>query len=312
MKRLVIALLFALPLYAQTPVPIVNPSFDVTPSVPNFSQGEGGAWGSTAPVGWNMTGGNGGLWQPDTSSCGYKSIPDGITVAWSDGATFSQDLGPIQSNTIYTVTVYVGHRNCEPTNTYIISLLAGNTSLCSWTGSNSTIPVGTFVAEVNNCQTATPSGDLILQFSSAGTEVNFDDVSVSYVQIIPTDNLTFGTTANCNGIIAYDDGSNLFGQNPMPFSVLQLQGSAWVNIGTPSIAPNGLISGTVSVNPNFTDTNGNVEIEATVTGLTGLPQLGPVIFDPRTFTQGETGICASVTIFKATTTPKAFQFILTP
>jgi hypothetical protein len=315
LAKIALFLLLASPLAAQTVVPIVNPSFEQGFVAAGNAVGAGGAYSLQSPTGWTRlpTSSNSGLWQPDTSTCGYKTVPDGSTVWWSNGATITQDLKqPALPLTIYTVTVYVGHRNCFPTSTYTISLLAGSTVLCSWTGTNAAIPLGSFAAEVNACTTVAPSGDLTVSLSSGGEEVDFDDVSISYVATVPTDALTFGTTPTCSGIVAYDDGSNLFGQTTMPFSVLQLQGAAWVNIGTPQIAPNGLISGSVAVNPNFTDSSGNVEIEATITGLTGLPQLGPVIFDPRTFTQGETGICASVTIFKATTTPKAFQFVLTP
>jgi hypothetical protein len=182
MKRLLLALLFPLALAAQT---VVNPSFEVNPSVPNFSQGTGGPWGTAAPSGWTMTG-NGGLWQPDTTVCGYNSLPNGATVAWSDGATFSQDVGQAQANQVYTLTVFVGHRGCQPTANFTISLYSGTTLLCQTVGTNANIPQNTFVSE--NCSatiTAAPMADLVIQLSASGSEVDFDEVSLVAVATGP-------------------------------------------------------------------------------------------------------------------------------
>jgi hypothetical protein len=201
-----LALLILVPFsYAQTQIPVVNPSFEQ--GFAASGNGAGGPWSYQTPTGWTKSGGgNSGLWQPDTSGCGYKSIPDGTTVVWNDGVTISQDLQqPALASQIYLVTVWVGHRNCEPPNSYTITLLAGTTPLCTWVGSNSTIPVGTFAAQINTCQTTAtpPSGDLTISLSSNGVEVEFDDVSISATPLVaPVQN---SITVNIS--VTFDDGS---------------------------------------------------------------------------------------------------------
>lgn len=244
MKKFVLLLaLFTAPvLMAQTQVSIVNPSFEVSPNVPNASPGEGGPWGYAPIGGWTATGGQSGLWQPDTSSCGYTSVPNGSTVLWNDGATVSQVLTvPAQANSIYTVTVYVGHRGCEPTNSYTITLSAGTTVLCSWTGSNSSIPADTFVAEMNTCTTTgtPPTGNLTISLASGGTEVDFDNVSISVSLLgpaLPPLNLNIATkVVFCKVCDRTDDtpaqGSIAFIQGPVTNSFnFAADGSVAVNV----------------------------------------------------------------------------------
>jgi hypothetical protein len=113
---------------------------------------------------------------------------------------------------------------------------------------------------------------------------------------------------NITGTIAYDDGSSPFGQSGATFSVLQQEGSSWVSIGQPTIAPNGAVSGTVTVNPNFA-TNGAVFFEVAISGFPVFYSAG---LNPATFEQGSTGLAINAVIFKAILAPKLLSIGLTP
>jgi hypothetical protein len=170
MKRILLALLFPLALFAQTPVTIQNPNFAASPSVPNT--GSGGVWGVAPISGWT-TSGPVGLWQPDTTGCGFASQA-GNTLAWmNSGSALSQDLGVgAASGLTYTLTVPIGLRGCFYPVNYTISLSVGATPLCSQSGSNGTLTVGTLTPQTITCQmpTPAPSGDLIVSISVSGNQ----------------------------------------------------------------------------------------------------------------------------------------------
>jgi hypothetical protein len=111
-------------------------------------------------------------------------------------------------------------------------------------------------------------------------------------------------------VVSYDDGSPLF-PSPQTFVILEQEGSAQVSIGTPTIGANGLVSGSVTVNPNYA-ANGQVLLFATIGGITGLPQIQAQPIDPRQLQQGSTGICIGVVLFKSITLPKYSVLGLTP
>jgi hypothetical protein len=126
--------------------------------------------------------------------------------------------------------------------------------------------------------------------------------------------LTFGPSTSaltpCTDTVTYDDGSPLF-TSPAGFSITEQEGGAQVSIGTPTIALNGQVSGSVTVDPNYT-TTGQVLLFATIGGIAGLPQIQAQPFDPRQLQQGSTGICIGVVLFKSITLPKYSVLGLTP
>jgi hypothetical protein len=130
----------------------------------------------------------------------------------------------------------------------------------------------------------------------------------------PPVTLTFGPStaalAPCTDVVSYDDGSPLF-TVPQSFVISEQEGAAQVSIGTPTIASNGLVSGSVTVNPNFT-VNGQIILYATIGGIAGLPQIQAQPFDPRQLQQGSTGICIGMVLFKSITLPKYSVLGLTP
>jgi hypothetical protein len=126
--------------------------------------------------------------------------------------------------------------------------------------------------------------------------------------------LTFGPSTSalmpCTDVVSYDDGTPLF-PSPQTFTIMEQEGAAQVAIGTPTIGINGQVTGTVTVDPNYTS-GGQVQLFATIGGVAGVPQIAAQPFDPRQLQQGSTGICLGVVLFKAITLPKYSVLGLTP
>jgi hypothetical protein len=172
----------ATPAFANS-IPIQNASFETTLPLIYTSPGAG-IW-NTGPIpGWTTTGGVTGSWQPGPGA--FNSVPDGSAVAYSNGGSISQTLSSsLVAFTNYTLTVAVGNRLDAVTNnlatTYIIQLFAGNTLLNSISGSNTLIPLGTFMdVSFNYLAGATvPSGNLAIVLSSVGPQSIFDNVRLT-------------------------------------------------------------------------------------------------------------------------------------
>jgi len=167
---------------ADTVIAVDNPSFEITNPLTD-SCGSGCAFNSGPIPGWTTTG-TSGSWQP--SSAYYNlPLPDGSIVAYSNGGTISQTLTGIslQPDSTYTLSVYVGNRLDNLTTDYAISLDAGSTVLATLSGSNGSITSGTFADEIltyTTGATVTP-GDLSIFLTSVGTQSDFDDVQLSFV-----------------------------------------------------------------------------------------------------------------------------------
>jgi hypothetical protein len=105
-------------------------------------------------------------------------------VAFTNGGTISQTLTGdiVQPNTSYLLSVFVGNRLQGFTGNYTISLDAGSTALCSFSGNSASITPGTFADETCSYQSGSvvPAGDLSLLFTSfspAGACDNSADMS---------------------------------------------------------------------------------------------------------------------------------------
>jgi hypothetical protein len=165
-------------------IPIQNASFEITNPL-TTPCGTGCAFNGGPIPGWTTVGGQQGTWQP--SSAYFTSpVPDGSLVAYSNGGTISQTLSAsLAANTAYTLTVAVGNRLDAITNnfatTYIIQLFAGSTLLNSITGSNTLIPLGTFLDVSFNYMSGVtfPSGNLSIVLSSIGPQSDFDNVRLT-------------------------------------------------------------------------------------------------------------------------------------
>jgi hypothetical protein len=169
----------ASPAQADT-IAITNPSFEIvdplslTQSLPGY-----GIWNNGPIFGWTITGGQAGSWQPGPAA--FPSVPDGNTIAFSNGATISQTLSATLSpNTTYTLSTYVGDRLDGLATNYTIQLLAGNMVLNFINGFSGDIKAGTF-QDVSFSYTtgAMPmplTGSLGINLISDGIQSQFDNV----------------------------------------------------------------------------------------------------------------------------------------
>jgi hypothetical protein len=175
--------LIASPANADTIV-VANPSFEIIdPNHPlNLSCGTGCAFNTGSIPDWTVTG-EGGSWQPSSAHLNLP-LPDGSLVAYSNGGTISQTLADsLTANTIYTLSVDIGHRldGAIDVAGYTIALFAGNTPLNSLSGSNGVIPIGDFADESFSyiSGSTVPAGNLDIVLTSAGQQIDFDNVRLT-------------------------------------------------------------------------------------------------------------------------------------
>lgn len=168
-------------------ITVLNPSFE-SPTAP--LQGPPEAYYSINDItNWVIgvvTGQDAGVSNPGASlppSIYYNGapVPDGVQVAYSNGATISQVLSAVlQPNTQYTLGAYVGRRLVIGFQGYDIQLWAGNTLLAS---NNSPTPVaGTFVPVTVNYTSGSsgPIGQrLEIRLLSSGVQANFDKITLN-------------------------------------------------------------------------------------------------------------------------------------
>jgi hypothetical protein len=170
---------------------VANNSFE-TPIITTPS----GFISSTGSVeGWTFTGGQQGFANPtighNFGNSWYGSpttIPDGNQIAWSNGGTISQTLSAtLQTNTVYTLSAFVGNRLSLDFPGYNIELYAGGNLLAS--NSGVTPADGTF-APVNVSYTSgisvTPGQQLEIRLTSLtglNAQTNFDNITLDAASI---------------------------------------------------------------------------------------------------------------------------------
>src|ERR1700741_1386674 len=158
------AVLAVSPLYADSGITIQNASFETSNPL-SSPCGTGCAFNSGPIPGWTGTGGS---WEPNSTYFNTPP-PDGNIIAYTNGGAISQNLGvTLLSNSIYTLSVFVGNRLDGGSGIYSIAIDAGGTMLDSLSGSSHSIPAGTFVDEIftfSTGSTVTP-GDLSIILSN--------------------------------------------------------------------------------------------------------------------------------------------------
>jgi hypothetical protein len=210
---LVCAMLFLSSAFADV-VPVANPSFETLPGgglpMPcgtncQFDQG-------FVPPGWMFTPGttNPGFFGqlqpgPPTNTTFFNSVPDGITVAWSDeaGSIIYQNVGTTTgAGVIYTLTVDIGARADTSNGNFFdgtADLMLG-TTVCMAT----TIPPippspGNWSTYTAQC-TSTEAGDpIVIQLNSSGPQGDFDNVHL-------TDSLNAATTPEPTSFLLMGSG----------------------------------------------------------------------------------------------------------
>lgn len=104
-------------------------------------------------------------------------------MAYSNGSTISQTLSGVTLNpdSTYTLSVYIGDRLDNVPSNYSFSLEAGSTILTTFSGYTGNITPGTWQQEFLTYTTGdtVPSGDITILLTSAGTQTDFDDVSLT-------------------------------------------------------------------------------------------------------------------------------------
>jgi len=178
--RFLLGLLFALPLYAQTSIPIQNPSFGA--AVTWQATGSYGSYEYGNVPGWTLVAGASGGVQSLSSSY-FTAYPNsGNQALFLNSGNVTQDLGvAVQPNTNYSLTFYVGHRLDNANAVATAQLFIGTTPLCSLAVNEASIPAGIFAASTLNCSTGSsvPTGDLIIWLGTSGTQANFDALSLT-------------------------------------------------------------------------------------------------------------------------------------
>jgi hypothetical protein len=156
-------------------VPVSNGSFEsISGTV--YACGTGCEYTAVSVPGWNVTGLTGSF-EPGGF---FGSVPDGNFIGYSNSGTLSQDLGALQPNLTYTLSIFVGDRIGE-TGMYTASLMDGSKTLCMITGDSSTITPGGFADETCSFSTgSTPIGDLTILLSAGPSgQFDFDNVTVT-------------------------------------------------------------------------------------------------------------------------------------
>lgn len=165
---------------ADTVIPIQNASFE--DSYPQGSNCGGSCTYNLGPVpGWTQVSGQSGTFMPD-STLFNTPVPDGSMAAYVNGGSISQTLTGVglQANSTYILSVFVGDRLDNEVTDYSFSLMAGSTVLATFSGNNGDITPGTFQQEFLTYTTGDTfaSGDLSIVLSGAGTQADFDQVSL--------------------------------------------------------------------------------------------------------------------------------------
>jgi hypothetical protein len=165
--------------------------------------------------GWTVVG-SGGLFQPSSSYFNLP-LPDGNIVAYSNGGSISQTLAvSLIANSTYTLSVFVGDRLDQLFSNYSIALMAGSTNLCTFAGSNASITPGTFADETCTYHSGAtvPPGNLEIVLASAGTQTDFDNVSLKVNVPEPGILALFSTGLLCVGFyLAYSKSRQYFSQS---------------------------------------------------------------------------------------------------
>jgi hypothetical protein len=123
---------------ARADLTINNPSFEILPpgGLPFGGCGVGCSYSMDVIPGWVVGNtGDSGQFQPGSSSGNtayFSSVPDGLTVAYSNGGTITQTLSAtVQAGTVYTLTVDIGNRLDCCDGAGAAELLIGNTAFAA-------------------------------------------------------------------------------------------------------------------------------------------------------------------------------------
>jgi|SRR5208283_5221476 len=177
-------------------ITVNNPSFEILPDggLPNLC-GTGCSYSVSAIPDWTESGG--GQFQPGSSSGNFayfNSVPDGVTVAYSNGGTISQTVTPtVQSGVTYTLTVYIGLRNDGYPFDGTADLMLGGT-VCDATGTQPALGDWSLYTARCTGNSGNAGDPIVIQLNSSGAQGDFDNVMLSASTTPePASFLLFGT-----------------------------------------------------------------------------------------------------------------------
>ncbi len=101
-----------------------------------------------------------------------------------------------------------------------------------------------------------------------------------------------------SGSMTFEDSTAVYNG---AITVQQWNGTFWMPAGNVASDASGVLSGTLTVNPNWVDASGNVEIEWSLPGATGTQTIatGTQTIPLAQFQQGSTGLVVKLILFKA-------------
>jgi RHS repeat-associated protein len=200
-----------------TALPVQNASFEIANAWTNSCGTNCNYNGGPVPD-WTFSGTGEGSFEPNSSYFNLP-LPDGNVVAYLNAGSSTQTLTDVNflPNTTYTLSAYVGHRLDGYVTSYTVALQAGSTVLNSVSGSSSTITTGNFAQVTVTYTTGStpPSGYVTIVLTSAGSQSNFDKVTLTasggtyyYVEDM------LGTSrvmTQANGTVCYDADFDPYG-----------------------------------------------------------------------------------------------------
>ncbi len=155
------------------PVAVQDSSFE-TPALTTP-----GAWTSTAPTGWTLTG-QGGVFLP-RSGTQVTTVPDGKQVAWLYHGSLFQDLGvAVDPNATYQLNLSVGTEldYSAASDNYQISLVAGGASGTVIAQTSGTLQAKSGFVPISISGTGAGSGDLGILITTSTGQPLFDNIQV--------------------------------------------------------------------------------------------------------------------------------------
>ena len=167
------------------PITVMNPSFE-TPPLGGFpgSCGPSCSFGAGVP-GWTVSGNGGELRPGPGGGTLFNTIPDGITVAFSNSGTISQTVTPtVEPGVTYVLTVDLGRRS-DSAFTSSAELLAGTTVVATAIGIVPTAGNWSPFTATFTGSAADAGEPITIRLLSTGRQSAFDDVRLMAVPESP-------------------------------------------------------------------------------------------------------------------------------
>jgi hypothetical protein len=177
-------------------IPVNNFSFENAPGgfanapLPLTGCGTGCSYSNDAVIpGWTAT--SGGLFEPGPGFPGgttayFNSIPDGVTIAYSNGGTITQNVGSVTgAGLLYTLMVDIGLRKDLPNGPLGTAQLLIGSTVVNATG---VTPAPGSFATFTATYLSTPANvgqAIAIQLTSTGSQGDFDNVRLDASATVP-------------------------------------------------------------------------------------------------------------------------------